>query len=453
MSGMVKGRSEELERSGGRVNAAAAWVTVAVIVVFGLLSYIDRQLLSLLVEPIKADLGLSDTHVGLLQGVAFALVYGIAGIPLGLAVDRYSRKILLWVCVTLWSLSAALSGLGTITTLFVGRVGVGIGEAALAPAAVALISENFTKDRRALPAALYASSSHLGVALAFVLGGAAVELLAAAGQPELPLLGEVAPWQAAFILLGLPGVLIALLAFAINDKPTRTPSDQPPASFRGLGPLLALNDRLLLRVLLGFGMLTMVSYSVMAWSPAFLHRKFGMSLTDIGLHMGLTFGTCGIGGAIAGGYLLDRLSKRGKSSAALWLPILAAPVSAIALAGAFLVNDILMMHTLLAIGLLPLSMFGPAVLIAIQNSVSSGWHGSAGALWTFTASVMGAGVGPLLVALMTDSLFGHEIHVGRSIAVLVIVALPCSALILLSALKGYKAASGSHGTGLLSRIG
>ncbi|MBF3358944.1 MFS transporter, partial [Pseudomonas aeruginosa] len=200
----------------------AAWTTVAILMVAYVLSFIDRQILNLLVGPIRRDLAISDTEMSLLMGLSFALFYTLCGIPLGRMADNRSRRGLILFGVLVWSAMTAACGLARSYWQFLTfRVGVGVGEAALSPAAYSLIADSFPRERRATAISVYSMGIYLGSGLAFLLGGLVIKFASAQGDVHLPLFGEVRPWQLIFLILGAAGVLFCLLLLAIREPARR----------------------------------------------------------------------------------------------------------------------------------------------------------------------------------------------------------------------------------------
>jgi MFS family permease len=196
-----------------------AWYAVAVLVLAFVFSFIDRIVIALLVEPIKADLGISDFDIGLLQGFAFAIFYALLGIPIGRLSDRISRRGIIATGIAVWSLMTAACGLArSFFGLFLARVGVGVGEATLSPAAYSMISDYFPREKLGRALGVYQSGAMLGAGIAFLVGGAAVQLLSAYDGQVLPVLGPVRMWQLAFFAVGLPGLLIALLMLTVRSQ-------------------------------------------------------------------------------------------------------------------------------------------------------------------------------------------------------------------------------------------
>ena len=195
-----------------------AWYVVAVLTFVYVFSFIDRQILNLLVKPIRRDLGISDTQMSLLMGLAFALFYTICGIPLGRLADRNSRRGMIAIGFVLWSIMTACCGLAqNFIQMLAARIGVGVGEAALSPSAYSLISDYFPKEKRATAISIYSMGIYIGSGLAFLLGGIVVSLAEKQQAWNLPIVGATRPWQVIFFIVGLPGVLLALLMFTIRE--------------------------------------------------------------------------------------------------------------------------------------------------------------------------------------------------------------------------------------------
>ena len=311
------------------VRPARAWGSVAVLLVLALVSLLDRQIIALLVDPIKADLRITDTEIGLLQGLAFTLFYSTAAIPLGWTVDNFSRRMVCWAGVTVWSLGTVACGLsGQFWQLFLARITIGAGEASLTPSSVSLISDLFPREKVGGAMGVFVSSISLGSGLALIVGGFIVDLLAGRGPILLPLVGAIAPWQAAFIAVGLPGLFVALLAFLIADpRPPRSPSEMRENAGTGFGAYFSANAQLIVCTLAGFSFAAFAFYAVASWTPAFLGRRFAMKIGQIGLFWGLIVAGVGTCGAILGGQAINHAARRGLSDAALAAPFYASLVA------------------------------------------------------------------------------------------------------------------------------
>src|ERR1700761_6987765 len=223
-----------------RPSLAYAWGVVAFLMVLYTSSFIDRQILALLVKPIRADLKIDDFQYGLLTGLAFVGTYSIAGLPIGVLVDRWSRKGVILVGVTAWSLMTAACGLtNSFGSLFATRIGVGIGEATLSPASYSLISDLFPKDKLGRALSLYGLGIPLGSGLALVIGGQVVGAIEHIGSIDLPVVGVTRPWQAVFMAIGLPGLILALLAIFVVKEPKRHKSQAEIDNQPTIGEALA----------------------------------------------------------------------------------------------------------------------------------------------------------------------------------------------------------------------
>ena len=203
-------------------SSLSAWYAVIVLLLAYVLSFVDRIIMSLLVIPIQKDLGISDTQMGLLMGLAFAIFYTVVGIPIARLSDAKSRKIIVSIGIFLWSIMTAVCGLArSFIELFLARVGVGVGEATLSPAAYSMIADYFPEEKLGKAIAVYQSGALFGSGIAFIIGGAIVGLIVNSNATSLPFLGELQPWQLAFIIVGLPGVLMALVMLTVKE-PKRT---------------------------------------------------------------------------------------------------------------------------------------------------------------------------------------------------------------------------------------
>src|SRR6185503_17082308 len=219
-----------------------AWYVVLILMACYTLSFIDRQILSLLVAPIKQDLGISDTRVGLLQGLAFAVLYTALGLPMGRIADRRSRRNLIAVGVFFWSLMTALCSVArSFGSLFLARVGVGVGEATLGPSAFSLISDYFPKERLGTALSVYSAGIFVGAGLANIVGGIVTQAASNLQPVDLPILGTIAPWRFTFLIVGIPGLLVGLLVYTIREplrkNLLRTADGQ--VSHLGIGEVLA----------------------------------------------------------------------------------------------------------------------------------------------------------------------------------------------------------------------
>jgi len=420
-----------------------AWYAVAVLFVAYTFSFADRFILTLLIQPIKQDLGLSDTRVSLLHGLAFAVFYTVMGIPIGRMADRYSRRTIIAAGIAAWSLMTAVCGLARgFWQLFAARVGVGVGEAALSPAAFSMIADLFPPNKLARALAVYSAGAIVGGGIALIVGGLVVQAVSDLPDFSLPLIGAVRPWQLTFLLVGLPGLLVAAMMYTVKEPIRRIArssahgSDTPPlgtvfgyifSSWRIYGPHF-----------LGFTMLAVVFNALLSWTPAFLFRTYDMPPGSSGPALGVLLLTFGAGGMLFGGWLADTLLSRGYKDATLRTGIVAALGSL-----PFAVLTPLMPTAEIALAVsAPLwffstSGFGAAVA-ALQHITPNRMRAVVSALYLFCGNLIGLGLGPTVIALVTDFGFGYDGALRYSMAIIGGVCAVLAALLLAAGLKPFR---------------
>ena len=411
-----------------------AWTTVAIVFLAYLASFVDRTILSLLVEPIRADLALSDVQIGLVGGLAFGVLYALLGLPLGWLADRRSRRAIIAAGIVVWSLATAACGLSrSFEHLFAARIMVGVGEAALAPAALSLIAASFPAERRALPVAVFVMAGSVGGGAAMILGGRVVAAIAALGPVAWPLVGHLAPWQASFVAVGLAGLPIAALAAAITEPPriaavATGPSggDRERPAWRTLLPLFS-----------AMTMLSIVAYGYLAWIPTHFIRRFGWTAPEVGLWFGTIFLIGGAAGALAGGVLSTRgASGRPAGGAtlrvvAIGLTLLAVPAVAAPLATTAL-GALLWLAPVMVLFALP----SGAAVAAVQSLTPADQRGRVAALYYLTLNLFGLSSGAALVAIL-GGWFGS---LGAGMAAIAAVAIPLAAACAWLAFRSLRAA-------------
>jgi MFS family permease len=386
---------------------------VAILIGAAILSYTDRQVLSLLVDPIRHDLSISDTQVSLLLGSAFALIYGVAGLPLGYLADRMSRRNLIAAGLLIWSLATMAGSLAhSFGEIFASRVFVGLGEAALSPAAIALISDYFPPSRRGLAVGFFLSGIAMGSGVAIMLGGAVLQAVDSGLFATTPL-AHLAAWRMVLVLVGLPGLAWCALIFAIKEPMRQAagdvaPSTSPETAHVGDQPF---SWAMAAAVYLVVAMASLVDNAVGAWAPSLLIREFGKSGGQIGLLLGLLL-TIGFGGGVLlGGFLADRaVTLRRRLSVSLIAAALILPASLLMLAHNF---------TVVLLGVpLYFALSGVVTAIgfaSILQVVPARSRGLAMSISFFLNVALGAGVGPTAVSLAASKLFGLSAGLGPPI--------------------------------------
>jgi MFS family permease len=403
-----------------------AWYVVFVLCVCGMVAFVDRQIINLLVEDIKRDLVLSDTQISLLQGLAFALFYAIMAVPLGRLADRGPRRLLITIGIVVWTIAATACGLArSFWQLFFARMLVGVGEATLTPAGFSMLADLFRPQRLALPLSVYTGSSFMGSGIALLAGGFVIAQLSQLEIIELPVLGVMQPWEAAFVIGAAPGFLVALLFWLTVREPKRRATPITATAMRdperpGLGEVLAFcrsRARVFAAVFGGVSLLAAVQFSMGAWVPAHFIRNFGWTPGDVGYAYGLVFLVCGTGGAVAGGWLADRFQAAGRRDGHLRTALISALCTA-----PFTVGFALATSAPLAVAMLAASVFfgtlafgaGPALIPVISPPRM---RALLVALYLLVANIVGQAGGPWLVAVFTDYVFGAAELVRYSLAI------------------------------------
>jgi MFS family permease len=409
---------------------------MTVVIIF---SFLDRGILALLVEPIKADLGISDTQMSLLMGFSFAIFYTILGIPLGRLADRWNRRGLIAAGVIVWSLMTSLCGLArSYWQLFLFRIGVGVGEATLSPAAYSMIADYFPPERRATAISVYSMGIYLGSGIAFLLGGLVIKFAVAQGAVTLPLVGDVRPWQLVFFVLGGSGIVFSLAFLLVREPPRHgvgASGDGVP--LRAVIAYLWRNRRTVLCHNLGFAMIAFCSYGAGAWIPSFFIRTYNWQAGEVGIIYGLIVMVFGCLGILFGGWLTDRWLAQGRSDAALRVGICAAGVAILGsvylLAGSGTLAAFLMVPSVFALGM----PFGaaPAAIVAI---VPNQMRGQTAAVYLFIVNLISLGLGPTAVALVTDYVFADDAALRWSILIVGTVANLAAIAFLAAGLKPYR---------------
>jgi len=404
-------------------------------------NFIDRQILVILQEPIKLEMGLSDAQLGLLSGFSFALVYITAGIPIAYWADRSNRRNIIAGSLTIWSGMTALSGLAqNYSQLLLARIGVGIGEAGGSPPAHSMISDYYPPAQRATALAIYSTGIYLGVAAGFLLGG---------------VISQVYGWRTAFMAAGLPGVVLAAVLLLTVREPVRGRWESAPrAAYKpGLRETLELLTcyRSFWYLAAAGGLSAFVTYGTGNFAPSFLIRNHGLALAEVGIILGIISGVGGMLGTFLGGYLADRFGTRDKRWY-LWLP---------AIAGTLVlplgVPYLLLADTTAAIGFMFFKLvmancyLAPALAIS-HTLAPPAMRALTSAVLLFVFNMVGLGLGPLTVGLLSDfyvAYFGDD-SLRYAMLTVVVLGSPAALLFLLAArhLPADLARSSEHQSGI-----
>lgn len=416
---------------------AYAWYALGLLMMVFVFSFIDRQILNLLVGPIRRDLGVSDTQISLLLGPAFAIVYVAMGFPFGRLVDTRNRRNLVVVGFAIWSTATLLSGLASsYNQLLLARVVLAVGEASLGPAAYSLIADYFPERRRATAMAIYAMGIYIGSGLAFMLGGLVVGTVGQQAGLQLPLIGTKAPWQQVFLLLGALSLAFLLAVLSLREPPRAV--SQVAASWAAVRAYGQRHRRTLLCHHFGFAFMALSGYASSAWLPTYFARIHGWNPGRFALVYGAVILLFCCAGALAGGLWADRLRRRGQVDATIRVGAYAA-LASLPLGLLFL----LPVAPEIAIAL----MIPSAVLIAmpvgvavagLQQLVPANLRGRASAVYLLVVNLLGLGLGPTAVALLTDRLFADPQALGLSLLIVCGGAQLLAALLLTAGIKPFR---------------
>lgn len=420
-----------------------SWYVVGVLTVAYTLSFIDRQIINLLIGPIKADLGVSDFEISLLTGMAFAFFYTILGIPLGAMADRKNRKWIISIGLFLWSLMTMASGFAkNFGQLFLARMGVGVGEATLSPCAYSMISDYFPRDKLARAHSFYTMGIYLGSGLAFILGGWVISAIAEAPSVILPLVGEIRSWQAAFIIVGLPGILYLIFMVTIKEPKRRGLMSTQGAADIGVKEGIAYviqHKAAYLAIFFAIGLNSIQGYGAATWVPEFYVRVHDMNRADVAYIFGMLILLFQSTGVMAGGWMADWLQNRGHKDAKIRIAFYAALLG-IPFQGSFgLVSDTNLSFALLAVGAFCTAIPYGVAASALQAIAPNEMRGKVIAIYFFIINMIGLGLGGTIIASFTDFVFMDEAKLGWSMAATAIVFLPIQAFILYKALNPFKA--------------
>jgi len=405
---------------------AYEWYVVVICMLAYIFSFVDRQILALMIEPIKHDLQLSDTQFSLLHGLAFSLFYAVMGIPIALLADRYSRPKIIAIGVAFWSLATAACGLSrNFAHMFLARIGVGVGEAALSPATYSMLSDMFPRDKLGRAVGIYSIGSFIGGGMAFLIGGYVINLLKSVDSVVVPWIGAMRPWQVTFFIVGLPGLLVALLILLTVRDPQRlglrrsADGQANKPTIRDTFRFLGRHRRTFFCHYLGFSFYAMVLFALLGWTPAFYMRKFGMSPVDVGYMLGVVVLVANTAGVFCGGWLMDALAKRGYRDAPLRAGVIGAVGMALPAVAFTQVDSVGVSVALLLPAMFFASFPMPTSTAAMQILPPNQIRAQVSALFLLISNLIGLGLGTTAVALLTDRLFKSPGAVGQSLSLLI----------------------------------
>lgn len=366
---------------------------LGVLVVVYVFNFIDRQILAILAPAIKDELLLSDTQIGALSGVAFGIFYATLGIPIARLADRYSRVSIISICLSIWSLMTAFSGLATnFVQLLIARIGVGIGEAGGSPPSHSLLADYFAPGKRATALGIYALGVPIGILFGNLAGG---------------WIGEIFGWRQAFFLVGLPGIVLAIILKLTVKEPPRGYSEEKPADtttvpFRTVVKTM-WGFKSFKYIALGAGTQAFVGYGAIAWMPSFLVRAHDLSIGEVGTALGLIIGFFGGIGTLLSGVIGDKLGAKSVKYYML-VPAYGFLIAVPAGAAVFLVDDLYLVLAIYTIPAFLVNLYTGPTFAMTQSLAPLAMRAAASALLLFIINIIGLVFGPTTVGIISDLL-------------------------------------------------
>jgi MFS family permease len=413
-----------------------AWYVVAVLVFAYTVSYVDRTILTLMVKPIRETLGISDVQISLLHGLAFAIFYTVLGVPLGWLADRGNRTKIIAGGIFVWSIMTALCGLArSFSQMFLARIGVGVGEAALSPAAYSMINDYFRPQRRTLAISIYATGVYIGSGLALIVGGG---VIAITPSLELPVVGHLEPWQVVFLAVGLPGLLVAALMLTVKEPKRRGLMKGGQPTLKETLAFVRARSAIYGFHFMGFSMLTMLWSGCAAWIPTFFARTFEWTPAQMGPIFGTIVAIFGTIGLISGGAFAEKLKHSGKTDGNIRVGVISAVVLLpLGVLAPLMPSAELAMTVYAAFVFFSSLPFGAAAA-ALQEITPNQMRGQVSALYLFVVNLTGIGIGPTIVASITQYGFGDDLALKYSLSITAGIAAVLAAVLLTLCLKPYR---------------
>jgi len=418
------------------LSSSARNYALAILVVVYTLNFIDRQILAILLPAIKAEFTVDDWVLGFLVGPAFALFYATLGVPIALLADRFNRRNLIAVAIAIWSVMTALSGVASnITQLALARVGVGVGEAGCSPPAHSMISDYYPPAQRSTAMGIYTVGISIGIMIAYLAGGWVVQNIG---------------WRQAFFIVGVPGVLLALVVrFTVKEPPrgmseNKIDTGEKPGIFEVAHFLLRRNSFIHLAV--GSGLASFGGYASISFFPSFLVRSHGMSLSAVGVYLGLLYGIGGALGFAGGGYIADKLGRDDKKRA-LWGVAVATMIAWVLIFPVYLLDNVTWVLVLFFLPIVFSNFYLATTFAQVQGMVGLRMRAVASAFILLILNIIGLGFGPLVAGWLSDWLaadFGNE-SMRYSLLIVAAIVGPWSAL--------HYFFAGRHISGDLARAG
>ena len=405
-------------------------------------SFLDRTVITLVIDPIKADFGVSDTAVSLLTGLAFAIFYSALGIPMGRLADRRSRRWIIGIGATGWAAMASRCGITqNYAQLFMARAGLGMGEATFMPSAFSMISDYFSRRRLPRAYAVLMLGAPLGSGLAFIIGGLVADFAQSVGTVELPLVGTIRSWQMVFLITGLPGIPLALWVLATVREPKRqgllNDAGATALSVRAVVDFARQRWPAYGALMAGFSLLAMFSLGYFGWVAVYFMRTHGLEPGQVGAVVGTAALGGGIAGVLSGGWWCTWLTARGRKDAplrtAIHALVIAVPLGVVAP----LLADWRASSWAIGVLIFFLSFPQGTNVAAFQLITPNQMRAQVSAVFVLFTNVFGLGLGATVVAVLTDYVFGAPDRVNHSLALFSLLIGVPALVCLMAGLKPY----------------
>lgn len=402
---------------------ARAWYALLVFSLTLMVNILDRSVISLLIPPIKQDLQLSDTQVSIIIGFAFVIFYALMGLPIARLVDTRSRRLILGICVSIWAFMTSLCGLAqNFWQLFWARVMVGVGEAGSGPSTYSMMADIFPRQKLPRAISFLNFGFVAGQGIAMVIGGLVIQLVADVPEVTVPVVGTLRSWQLALISVGLPGLLVAGMVFTLREPRRRGEVHRgadgrvQSLPIRQVAGFLKEHARVYAPMMIGMALKAILSFGTAIWIPTLFVRKFGWTITRIGVTQGIILMVCAPVGLMLGSALAERLTRAGRDDSYVRVVVIAALCA--------LPTSIL--YPLLPDPVLALAVYAVTITIlfmapgpqnaALQVITPNQMRGQITALWLFLFNFVGYGFGPTSIAVITDYVFHDESRLGEALA-------------------------------------
>lgn len=366
------------------------WVVLGMLTLVYTFNFIDRQILVILAEPIKAELNLTDTHLGWLTGLAFAAIYVILGIPLARYADRSNRKNIISACLAIWSAMTAISGMaGNFVQLLLARIGVGIGEAGCSPPSHSIISDYFPQKKRATALSIYSVGIYLGILLGYVIGG---------------VIAKHYGWRVAFFSIGIPGIIFAVITYLFIREPIKGQSDESTdikdIPFMDVLRYL-MTKKTFIYISLGAGLNTFITYGVGNFLPSFLQRVHDIDIVQAAIVLGLATGIGGMIGTFGGGIMADTLQNKDKRWY-MWIPLIGGTLNILpSMVMIFSSNAVLVQAMTFFTSAFTAFYLGPCLAVS-HSLVNAKMRALTSSIFFFVLNLIGLGLGPLSIGILSD---------------------------------------------------